>query len=118
MITIEHSENLVNVAVLGEFTLADFKEFEQHMLYNIRFQGKVNLLVDLRDMLKYTLDVAWEEIKFSREHARDFGKVAVVTTDQWIAWSAWLSRLFVDADIRVFEDYDEALAWAREQEGG
>ena len=37
---------------------------------------------------------------------------AVVTSDQWITWQAWLSRLFVDADIQVFSDYDEAQAWA------
>ena len=29
MITIEQTKNLVNVAVLGEFTLSDFKTFEE-----------------------------------------------------------------------------------------
>lgn len=112
MITIEESDNLVNVAVLGEFTLTDYKELEDHVLYKIRFQGTVSLLFDLRDMIRYTLDVAWEELKFSRRHAHDFGRVAVVTTDQWVTWSAWLQRWFVDADIQVFDDYDLARAWA------
>lgn len=112
MITIEEIDNLINVAVFGEFTIADYKEFEEHVLHRIKFQGKVNILLDLRDMLKYTLDVAWEEIKFGREHSRDFEKIAVVTTDQWIVWSAWLSRLFVDTEIRVYSDYEEAREWA------
>lgn len=112
MITIQQTANLVNVAVLGEFTLADFKQFEEQALYKLSTPGEVDLLFDLRDMIGYTLDVAWEEIKFfSREHQHDFSKIAVVTDNQWQTWQAWLSRLFVDADIRAFADYAEAKAW-------
>jgi len=114
MITIEQTKNLVNVAVLGEFTIADFKTFEEQSLYKLKTPGTVNLLFDLRAMIDYTLDVAWEEIKFfSREHNHDFSKIAVVTSDQWITWQAWLSRIFVDADIRVFTDYQEAQVWVQ-----
>ena len=114
MITIEQTDNLVNAAVLGEFTLADFKLFEEQSLYKLKSTGPVNLLFDLRAMIDYTVDVAWEEIKFfSREHNHDFSKIAVVTSDQWLTWQAWLSRLFIDAEISVFADYDEALAWVQ-----
>ena len=112
MIAIDIKQNLVSISVLGEFTIADFKQFEEHMLYGIKFQGSVNLLIDLRDMLGYTLDVVWEELKFSKAHAQEFGKVAVVTSDQWVIWSAWLQRFFVAADIEVFSDFDAAVAWA------
>ena len=110
MITFQQTGNLVNAAVFGEFTLADYKEFEQQ-LHTLHCDGKVNLLFDWRDMLGYTVDVAWEEIKFMREHPNDFNRVAVVTDNQWLGWSAWLSNLFVDANIRVFSDYDTAKAW-------
>ncbi len=112
MIANQKNGSWLNVAVLGEFTIADFKQFEEEALYKLTSPGPVNLLFDLRDMIGYTLDVAWEEIKFfRREHQHDFTKIAVVTDDQWRAWAAWLSRLFVDADIRVFSDYNEAQAW-------
>ena len=112
MIKLSTNKNIVTLSVLGEFTIADFKQFEEQALYKLQSQGQVNLLFDLRDMIDYTLDVAWEEIKFfSREHNHDFSKIAVVTDDQWRTWLAWLSRIFVDADIRVFTDYDEAQAW-------
>jgi len=114
MITIEQTDNLVNIAVLGDFTLADFKTFEEQSLYKLKSPGTVNLLFDLRAMIDYTLDVAWEELKFfSREHNHDFSKIAVVTTDQWLTWQAWLSRIFMDADIRVFSEYTEAQAWVQ-----
>ena len=113
MITIQDKDNLVNIAVMGEFTLADFKQFEDHTLYKLKGGKDVNLVFDLRGMLSYTPDVAWEEIKFfSRDHNHDFGKIAVVTDDQWLTWQAWLSRLFVDADIRAFSNYDQAQYWA------
>lgn len=112
MINIEQDNKLISASVLGEFTLADFKQFEEMALYELQSPGEVNLLFDLRDMINYTLDVAWEEIKFfSREHQHDFTRIAVVTTDQWQTWQAWISRLFVDADIRVFADYNEARDW-------
>jgi len=112
MITTEQTGNLVNVAVMGEFSLADFKQFEDSAVSKLKAHIPVNLLFDLRAMIDYTVDVAWEEIKFfNREHQHDFNKIAVVTDDQWITWQAWLSRLFVDADVRVFADYKEAHVW-------
>lgn len=118
MISIENTDNLVNVAVLGKFTLADFKQLEDEVLHHIQFQGVANLLIDLRDMIGYTLDVAWEEMKFTRHHAREFGRVAVVTDSQWLAWSAWLSSVFTDADIEAFSDYEQALAWVSAADAG
>jgi len=115
MITLQQSNNLLNVAVMGEFTLADFQQFEENALYKLSTAGELNLLFDLRGMINYTADVAWEEIKFfSRQHNHDFNKIAVVTDDQWLTWHAWLSRLFVDADIRAFADYQAAEAWVAE----
>lgn len=111
MVTIEIRNHLVNVAVLGQFTLADFKELEEAVMYKIKFEGRVNLLFDLRDMTRLTLDVAWEEIKFVREHRFDLWKIAVVTDNQWIAWSTWLTSLFTPAETQVFDDYNLASDW-------
>ncbi|ANQ85916.1 STAS/SEC14 domain-containing protein [Azoarcus olearius] len=111
MISTEHSDRLVAVSVFGEFTLADYKEFEELVNYKIRFQGQVDLLFDLREMVGFTLDVAWEEIKFSRQHADDFRRIAVLTDDQWLTWSAWVSQLFVDAEVQVFADENDARQW-------
>ena len=114
MITIEQTENLVNAAVIGEFTIADLKVFEEQSLYKLASPGPLNLLFDLRAMVGFTVDVAWEEIKFfGRKHNHDFTKIAVVTDNQWITWQAWLSRIFIDADLRVFSDYEEAHAWTQ-----
>jgi hypothetical protein len=111
MISLNIQDNRIAVTVMGQFTLDDYREFEQAVGYGIQFQGAVNLLFDLRDMLSYSVDVAWEELKFAREHKNDFGRVAILTSDQWVAWSMWINRLFMSADIRLFDDLDMAQVW-------
>ena len=43
--------------------------------------------------------------------ALDAGRIALLSDAQWVAWSAWLSQLFVDPEIRVFDDEGLARAW-------
>ena len=111
MIVTQHQPKRVEVSVYAEFTLADYLEFEDMVNYKVKFEGPVDLLFDLREMADFTLDVAWEDIAFSRAHANDFTRIAVLTHSQWVAWSAWLSQIFVRAEIRVFGEEDEARAW-------
>ncbi|WP_255990005.1 STAS/SEC14 domain-containing protein [Chitinolyticbacter albus] len=111
MISITHEQHYVHAAVIGEFTIADFREFAQDVLYEIRFHGHANLLFDLTEMISYTLDMAVEEVRFTREHKRDFGRVAVVTDDQWVTWSAWLNQLLSDGEIELFPNVDAARDW-------
>lgn len=111
MITVEHNKQYVSGVVLGEFTLEDFREFEEYLLANHLFDGKHDLLFDLTEMAGFTVDMAWEEIKFTRFHGGDFKRVAVVTDSQWVTWSAWMEQLFVSAELRVFDDSAEARTW-------
>lgn len=111
MIKLDTNGNQIAVTVLGQFTLDDYREFEQAVGYGVQFQGAVSVLFDLRDMLSYSVDVAWEELKFSRAHKNDFDRIAILTGDEWVAWSMWINRLFMSADIRLFDDLDMAQAW-------
>lgn len=116
MIKLDAKDNQIVVTVMGQFTLDDYREFEQAVSYGVQFRGPVSVLFDLRDMLSYSVDVAWEELKFSREHKNDFERIAILTGDEWIAWSMWVNRLFMSADIRLFDDLDMAQAWVAEGE--
>ena len=118
MIAIDHSGKLVTVTVLGEFVLADYKEFEDMVRATLVPGGRVNLLIDLRQMADFTVDVAWEDIKYTRSHPDDFNRIAVVTHSQWVIWSAWLSQMFINAEVQVFDDEDEARGWVQQDEEG
>lgn len=114
MIVVDHNKELVSVVVLGEFTLADIKEFEEVINYKAKFEGAVNLLFDLRQMASATVDVALEELRFSKTHGSDFGRIAVLSDSPLVAWSAWLSQIFVQAQLQVFKDEEDARAWLAE----
>lgn len=114
MITIDNKPSHFNVAVLGQFTVADFREFEEHVLYSARFLGGACLSLDLRKMTGYTIDMVWEEIRFVRQHPQHFTRIAVITEDQWVGWLAWLFRLYMEAEVQLFSDMPDAEAWLAE----
>lgn len=114
MIALDVHADRIEASVLGNFSLSDYLQFEEAVRYRLKFEPRLHLLLDLRDMLSYSLDVAWEELSFSRAHADDFDRIAVLTDDEWVKWSMWLNRAFMRADIRLFDDYDAARAWLAE----
>ena len=111
MITIDEQGNLLKAAVFAELTLADFKEFEAAVTTGLRSAPKVKLLLNLTHMSGFTLDVAWEDIKFTRAHAHDFRKIAIVSSAQWTPWLAWVGAAFTDAETRLFEQEADADRW-------
>jgi hypothetical protein len=116
MITIQHEGKLTVVGMYGRLELADFRKFEEEVVQQIAATGQVDLLVDLQGMIGYTLDVALEELKFTREHARDVGKIAILSENEGVAWTALLARFFVKARIRVFDSERGAREWLEEQD--
>ena len=113
MIVIDKEKDLLKATVYAELALADFRELEAAVNNELRRAPKLELLLDLTNMSGYTLDVAWEDIKFTRAHAHDFKRIAVVTSGEWISWLGWLPAAFTDAEIEHFDDASSALAWLR-----
>ncbi|HEX7043628.1 MAG TPA: STAS/SEC14 domain-containing protein [Burkholderiales bacterium] len=114
MIAIEEAGSTVEVSIYGEFTLADYRRLEHALARERGAHPRVGILVDLRAMTGYTLDVAWEEVKFTRAHAHDFRRIAVVTRRQWGTWLSWIAAAFTDAELMLFEDPAAAQRWLAE----
>ncbi|HLD13867.1 MAG TPA: STAS/SEC14 domain-containing protein [Burkholderiales bacterium] len=111
MIVIEGQNDRLKVHVYGELTLADYREFEKAVTGGLKTAPKVQLLIDLTKMAGFTVDVAWEDIRFTRAHANDFRRIAVVTDSQWLGWIGWLSAAFTDAEVETFETVADAEVW-------
>ncbi len=111
MIVIEEQDNILKVHVYGEFTLSDFREFEGAVTNELQAYDHVRVLFDLANMEGFSVDMALEELKFNKRHARDYERIAVVTDNEWHAWIGWLAGAFVDADVQQFEDMEAASAW-------
>ncbi len=115
MIAVEEQKDTVKVGVYGQLTLEDYRRFEQAVTKDLRASPKLKLLLDVRAMAGFTIDVAWEEIKFTRAHAHDFRRIAIVTPEQWGPWVSWVSAAFSDAETALFEDPASAEAWLAER---
>ena len=111
MITIQHEGSLTVIGIFATFEIEDFRRLENAVEKQLRELGQIDLLVDLRAMLGYTLDVALEDIRFSREHALEVGRIAILSEDSAVVWTALLSRMFVRAEIRVFDNEAPAREW-------
>jgi hypothetical protein len=111
MISIQHEDKLTIVGVYGEFNVSDYRQFEKEVGAQLKARGRLNLLIDLTGMLEYTVDVALEDIRFAREHAKDIGRIAIISNEDLVAWMALLTSLFIDADIKVFDAEDIAREW-------
>ncbi len=111
MIVIEEDRDLIKATVYAQLTLADYREFERAVTTELKSKPKVKLLLDLSNMAGFTLDVAWEDLKFTKAHAHDFQKIAVVADSQWHGWTGWLATAFTDAEIETFDSLADASAW-------
>ena len=114
MIIIEQEKDLLNVHIYSDMTLEDFREFEEAVTDELKKYDHVNLLLDLSSMSRFSVDVALEELRFNRAHARDYKKIAVVTNSQWMAWVSWLAAAFVTAEVKQFDDVESAHTWLAE----
>ena len=118
IISIEHEADITVVGVFGEFELSDYRRFEEEVIAQLKRRGRISLLMDLRDMIGLTVDVALEDIRFTREHAHDIGRIAIVSERSSVAWTALLSQLFVDTEIQVFDNEPGAREWLSAQAPG
>jgi len=116
MISIQQEGDLTIAAVFAEFTLSDYKRLEEAVLGQLAAHKRVELLIDLRDMLGITVDVALEDIRFTREHSHEIGRIAILSERDSVAWMAMLEQLFVETQIKVFDGEALARAWLASEE--
>ena len=114
MITTQLTNNRVEMRAFGMLTLDDYKTFAEHADYRIHFNGPIDLLLDLRNMTDYSLDVLLAELRYARKHAGDFRRIAVLSEDQWVNWGMLMTRLLVGAELMVFNDETAAQVWLQE----
>lgn len=111
MISIREQAYGLNIALYNEFTLEDFREFEQAALDAVQRVHRPDLLLDLSMLKDFTIDMAIEQLKFLRQHDEDFGRIAVVIDDVWIKLGAHISSLLTSTHPKYFNDAAQAQAW-------
>ena len=111
MISIREQSYGLNVALYNEFTIEDFRELEQAILQAVGRVHRPDLLLDLSMLKDFTIDMAWEQLKFVNAHDKDFGRIAVVVDDIWIKFATHISDLLTRTHPKYFDTAAGAQAW-------
>ena len=111
MISIRQQSYGLNVALFNEFTVEDFKLLEQSVADVLQEHEQPDLLLDLSLMRDFTIDMAWEQVRFTRQHIGEFGLIAIVVNDWWIELGARLSTLLSMHHAKYFKTAEEAQTW-------
>ncbi len=115
MISIREQDYGLNVALYNEFTLEDFREFENAALDAVVRVHRPDLLLDLSMLKDFTIDMAYEQLKFLRKHDGDFGRIAIVVDDVWIRLGTHISSLLTQQHPKYFDDVASAQKWLLER---
>ncbi|MEX2579529.1 MAG: STAS/SEC14 domain-containing protein [Verrucomicrobiales bacterium] len=104
---------LVEVQATGKLEKADYAFFAPEVDRIIQEQGKINMLVSLRDFHGWTAGALWEDVKFDAKHFRDIERLAIVGEDKWEKGMARFCHPFTTAEIKFFRpgQIDEARRW-------
>lgn len=107
------NDNVVELAVEGKLTEADFEQAIVQMTADIEKHGKLRLLEEIRSFEGMDLMVLWKDAQFGLKHVNDFSHVAVVADAEWMRTIAAAAGNVLSAEVKAFdrESIDAARNW-------
>lgn len=104
------------IQLSGKLTKEDYQHFVPAVEMLIKQQGKIRVLVQMREFHGWTLPALWEDIKFDLKHFGDIERLAFVGDRKWEAGMATFCKPFTRAAICYFDEanYKDALGWIKE----
>jgi hypothetical protein len=105
---------VLEVHVSGTLAKEDYKHFVPEVDRLIGQQGKIRVLLEMKNFHGWTAGALWEDIKFDLKHFSDIERVAMVGEKKWQQGMSLFCRPFTAARIRYFDHsaLDEAREWA------
>ena len=123
MLKVTEESNLVRIRAGGTLVSSDYDQFVAIFeKIGARQVGSVPMVIELApDFSGWDLGGLRRELKFDLKHQDQFGRIAIVVTEEWEKWGTDLSDpLFPSAELRFFypTNIAEAEAWVRSESGG
>jgi len=72
---------------------------------------KISLLIEFDDFKGLDFEAVKDDLLFSRQHNKDFEKVAIVGDKKWLKWMTLVSNPFLKGEIKYFEKSNFHMAW-------
>lgn len=108
--------NIIEVTFDGDLTRADYDRLADHLDAMIRAHGKIRMIEIIKRIGHLEASAVWKDLKWGPSHLKSFSHVAVVADQKWIEWMITPFRMFVSAEIEVFQldELEKARAWIRD----
>jgi hypothetical protein len=106
---------VIGFEAIGEIHSADYTDVLRPALERAAAGGDIRLVFVLGDRFEgYSAGASWEDAKLAFEHHKAFGRMALVSDDDWIRHLATVFGWIVPGDFEHFAvaERDAAIAWA------
>lgn len=112
------TEDIVIVDAAGKLTRDDYARFDQELESVAERDHNMKVLIRLTDFHGWEPEALWEDVKLDMAYKDVLHRVAVVGDKKWEEWMMRLSRPFIDADVRYFDQNEAAgaVGWLLEKE--
>jgi hypothetical protein len=105
--------NVLEVDLHGKLCREDFERIVPDTERLICQNGKIRILVTMRDFEGWDMGAFWEDLKWEAKHFNDVERLAMVGDEHWQKWMTSFCKPFTTAAVRYFpfERLDEAQEW-------
>lgn len=109
----DNEKLLCSFKIKGKMTHKDYKAFVpdiENKLSNYK-DPKIKILVDITEFKGWDLEAAWDDLRFSLKHSREFEKIAVIGHNNILELSSKVALWFLPYEAKFFDDEDSAKQW-------
>ncbi|WP_158260072.1 STAS/SEC14 domain-containing protein [Zobellella endophytica] len=110
----------LTIKIYGDIAYDDFRAMEQQLEQTLATMDRprIKALVDMIDFGGWEARAFWEDIRFTRKHGDEFGKLAIVGVEFKEKLMARVADWFLlSSQVEYFEHLDQARAWLEQDEG-
>ncbi len=123
-----NEEHVISVGInsLGEYIYMQMNitgklEHEDYMLMVPMLENaikgikkpKIEVLIDATDFEGWSLEAAWDDLKFGMKHKDEFRKIAFVGNKKYEEYGIKISNWFLSGEMQYFEDVNAAKEWIK-----
>jgi len=107
---------VLEVHISDKLQKQDYQHFTPAVEKLIAAQGKLRILMVMKDFHGWEVGALWEDIKFDVKHFRDIERLAMVGDKKWEQGMATFCKPFTSATVRYFDasQVDQARQWVQE----
>jgi hypothetical protein len=111
----QNEGNLITVRVSGRLNQQDYEELIPAWERVIREHGSMRMLFIMENFSGWNPRAAWEDLRFSTNHARQVERVAMVGEKTWQEWLTKIGAFLVRNPVKYFDsaNLSEAERWVR-----